>query len=789
MESINSQKTHKSKTFPDNHEELEKLYKETYKMVYYTAYSIMRNETDAQDIMQNSYISAFTKLDQLKDPSAFVPWLKKIVINNCKNMLKSRKPNLFNTEDDENSTLDSLAEQSESFLPENYIIQETKRQQLMDIINRLSELQRTTILLFYYDELSIKEIAEVMECSESTVTSRISYAKKFIKREVELLEKKGDKIYAAAPLPFLAKLFLEDAKTQNVAPSISKSVWGNLVAGFEGTASGTPSIVAKLSVKFAALSLTAKCVTVGTAAAVVIAALAAPIIANAQKDKGTEASPTDLTEAVEDVSVTMGPDDTLVSDEPEVIEPTAEQAVAYYEVLNSIIGKYGVYIETKTIAETQALDWDVWQNSSGLAYAQLIDFDGDGIQELYFYYLQPESYSENGDSPVLTEEVWLWDGAQAVQAYSEAYESNGSNITMGKNRFISVIDGKTYLMSSGNNMYGTGMDEGIVGVVQDAIGAAALEKGKFIDASSIYTEIDTYSDESVIYSYSISENGNVVDSGDIPVDNVNMESDDWTELATAAKQWYESYQVEEGFSNLLMCGGHYIMLGWVSNDVNSLMSALMSAGGPAMALQSIPYIGDVSKCKMSAEQAKAYIEVLQNAEVELGNKYEKNYAVLIDASGDGVPLLLIWAGSADYEWNPIEYQYWGFQNGAAMQIYISNYDTSLATWNGTTYFCESNSAMALGQDQSYVLYQVKNGAVTPAHTIKLANGQYTFDGESISEEQFFKAIGEIQLCKLIGTDDIVVIGDEFGGEIYKTLMQASISQTMDMLSNALPALG
>ncbi|MBP1736545.1 MAG: sig1 [Oscillospiraceae bacterium] len=159
-------------------EKMEQWYRETSRMAYYTALSILKNDADAQDAVQNSYIDAFSKFDQLQNPSAFASWLKRIVINNCINMRKKKKPELFKTNEEAQYFLDNIPEQNEEFLPEEYIVKETKRKQIIKIIDMLPELQQTTILLRYYDELSVKDIAEVMECSESTVTSRISYAKK-----------------------------------------------------------------------------------------------------------------------------------------------------------------------------------------------------------------------------------------------------------------------------------------------------------------------------------------------------------------------------------------------------------------------------------------------------------------------------------------------------------------------------------------------------------------------------------------------------------------------------------
>ncbi|GAB6178845.1 hypothetical protein JCM14036_01640 [Desulfotomaculum defluvii] len=259
------------------------IYNRTSNMIYFTSYSILKNKEDALDVMQSSYITAFSKIGQLKEAASFEAWLKRITVNNCKNLYKKKMPNLLWTNENDAMTLNNMEEQREDFLPEDYIVNQTKRQQIMEIINRLPDAQRITVLLFYYDELSVKEIAQITECSESTVTSRISYAKKHIKSEVETLEKRGDKLYAAAPVPFLARLFAEEAKATQVSLQDSASVWQQILSsihessisaalqsGVQSTTSAQQSIsgmkgnlISRIAGGFAKLSAPAKIVLVG----------------------------------------------------------------------------------------------------------------------------------------------------------------------------------------------------------------------------------------------------------------------------------------------------------------------------------------------------------------------------------------------------------------------------------------------------------------------------------------------------------------------------------------------
>lgn len=247
---------------------MEELYQQTNPIAYYTAFGILGNEQDALDIVQDSFVTVFSKLNELKDNSSFIPWLKQIVANRCKDMLKEKHPALFDSE--EGTDISNPADgQSDNFIPDSYIEKMETRNQIMTIINNLSDVQRASILLFYYDGMSVRDISQVMGCTESTVTSRLAYAKKQIKKEVEKLEKQGDKLYAAAPIPSLTKLFMEDSKHHVLTESASKALFHNIITSSAlsgGNAAGAVGFFAKM----AGMSIGGKCAVAGACAAVVV---------------------------------------------------------------------------------------------------------------------------------------------------------------------------------------------------------------------------------------------------------------------------------------------------------------------------------------------------------------------------------------------------------------------------------------------------------------------------------------------------------------------------------------
>ena len=212
------------------------LYETTYKSKYYLALQYMKNEEAAQDVLQEAYIRAFTRLDMLTEPEAFPGWLGRIVANTAKNMLVKKNPMLFSqmeTEEEGENFEYRIEDDSIESQPElSYTRQETQ-ELVREMIDSLSEEQRMCILLFHIEGASIREIAATLGCSENTVKSRLNYGRQNLKKKAEELQKKGYKLYSVAPLPLFLYLLRSQAgyldKAGSLAAggkSVAQSVFG-----------------------------------------------------------------------------------------------------------------------------------------------------------------------------------------------------------------------------------------------------------------------------------------------------------------------------------------------------------------------------------------------------------------------------------------------------------------------------------------------------------------------------------------------------------------------------------
>ena len=190
------------------------LYEISYKSKLYIAMKYMKDEDRALDVLQDSYIKAFAKLDTLRDPKTFPKWLSTIVASTALDALKKKNPVLFTdlqNEDESGEAYEyTIADEDMSKQPEMACTVQETQEMVRELINSLSDEQRMCALMFHVEGYSIKEIAATLGCSENTVKSRLNYGRQNIKVKAEELQKKGYKLYSFAPITLLLYLIWSD---------------------------------------------------------------------------------------------------------------------------------------------------------------------------------------------------------------------------------------------------------------------------------------------------------------------------------------------------------------------------------------------------------------------------------------------------------------------------------------------------------------------------------------------------------------------------------------------------
>jgi len=138
------------------------------------------NREDAADLTQETFIKAFTSIQKFKGKSSFFTWIYRIGINTTLSSMKKNRLRRFfsfeniNDEVSQSEILEWLADQTNA---NRGVLLKELQEKLNEALQKLSPKHRTVVVLFEIEGLSHQEIAEIMNCSEGTVRSRLHYAK------------------------------------------------------------------------------------------------------------------------------------------------------------------------------------------------------------------------------------------------------------------------------------------------------------------------------------------------------------------------------------------------------------------------------------------------------------------------------------------------------------------------------------------------------------------------------------------------------------------------------------
>ena len=136
--------------------------------MYKTAIAILKDEDDANDAIQEALYSAYKNYYSLREKSYFTTWIIKILINKCYNIINKNKKIAY---------IDDTIIQNTASSEDNYEIENS----LEWVLNQIDKDLREIVVLYYYDDFSVADIANVLEIPQGTVKSRLSRAREQIK--------------------------------------------------------------------------------------------------------------------------------------------------------------------------------------------------------------------------------------------------------------------------------------------------------------------------------------------------------------------------------------------------------------------------------------------------------------------------------------------------------------------------------------------------------------------------------------------------------------------------------
>ncbi len=169
-----------------NNEAFAQLYHEFHLAFFYMAYKLTNNEADAHDAVQDTFINIRKHIGDLKNPNVAIVWMKRILFNRCKNMFRKQRDIYV-----EESVLSAMevADEREEAMPYEMIRRQSEREVVLRLLARIPYLYREPLILKYYDDAKMSEIARVLEIPEGTVKSRLRTGKKLLREQIAIYER------------------------------------------------------------------------------------------------------------------------------------------------------------------------------------------------------------------------------------------------------------------------------------------------------------------------------------------------------------------------------------------------------------------------------------------------------------------------------------------------------------------------------------------------------------------------------------------------------------------------
>lgn len=436
-----------------NQEAIAALYELTYSGIYKSVRTMVRDEDAVLDIVQDSYIKGFQSLDQLDKPENYRAWMKRIAANKAKDYLKKKKPVLFTEMENEDGEEADFRDERLEHCPEETLDRQETTRLINEILGTLSEDQRLVMGMFYYEEMSVREIAETLGCPENTVKSRLNYGRKKVEAKVRELEKKGTKLYSLAPLPFLLWLLRVDAQAAEIpsaavldsvtaACTASGSAAGAGTAGNAAAGTGTQAAVAGIQ---AAAGATAKAL----AAKIIAGILALAVIGGAAAATVFYYNSKADTPPPQQVSDAGSIPESSVSETSETASGQITAEEIYAPVIENYQSVLGADSEAYLAARENYFNGDhailfYYHGYNGghnfSFYYAYRDIDGNGTEELLI--------GAGSEDFIQIVDLYGFDGTQAVQLIDEPALGDRSKLTVLEDQTLSLFGGSSATQSS-----------------------------------------------------------------------------------------------------------------------------------------------------------------------------------------------------------------------------------------------------------------------------------------------------------------------------------------------------
>lgn len=196
----------------------ERLYNEFKGKVYFFALRYVKNETAAEDLTSETFMTALEKLPQINDNESFVGWLYTICYNKCLRHIKAESKAEYIGEEEKYSLNEPV------MLPDDHAQNDDTKRQLRELIDSLEPSQRSAVIHFYYENMSLKETASALGISENAAGQKLHRARKKLRHKIEKLFGSGDMLMAFPLSAVLENVSFEGFAAKGGAAAVKKSL-------------------------------------------------------------------------------------------------------------------------------------------------------------------------------------------------------------------------------------------------------------------------------------------------------------------------------------------------------------------------------------------------------------------------------------------------------------------------------------------------------------------------------------------------------------------------------------
>lgn len=219
----------------------EELYRLTYKYAYFHARSILHDDNEAWDLVQETYIAVYQHIDSLREERYVKSWISGIVFNLGMKRLRKKRDLLVDEEND--FLFDALEDENTDGSPEKALDSKETAAIVREVIDRLPALQKAAVIAYYFDKKSVSDIAREAMCSENTIKSRLNYARKAMKEGIEHKERQmGVKLHVVTG-PMIVFVLRGMFSSMTVSAQKARYTWMAVrkTLGLAGMAAGAGS--------------------------------------------------------------------------------------------------------------------------------------------------------------------------------------------------------------------------------------------------------------------------------------------------------------------------------------------------------------------------------------------------------------------------------------------------------------------------------------------------------------------------------------------------------------------